>query len=57
MSSNQLDVFELATMLKLDVDKETLRLCVRMIEEGANPEALVAFVSELERALPAGADG
>jgi hypothetical protein len=45
-----LDVLhELSLMLKTGLDKETLAICMQMIDQGINPEALAAVVKELKR--------
>jgi len=46
---------DLSRLLNTGLDRATLATCVRMIEGGANPEALAAVVKELRRenaALP-----
>jgi len=36
-------------LLNTGLDKDTLATCVKMIEAGANPEALAAVVKELRK--------
>ncbi|KAG9008654.1 hypothetical protein FRB94_013061 [Tulasnella sp. JGI-2019a] len=40
---------DLSELLNTGLDRETLATCVRMIESGANPEALAAVVKELRK--------
>ncbi|KAG8854605.1 hypothetical protein FRB96_007475 [Tulasnella sp. 330] len=40
---------DLSELLNTGLDRETLATCVRMIESGANPEALALVVKELRK--------
>jgi mitotic-spindle organizing protein 1 len=40
---------EMSLILNTGLDKETLCLCVSLIESGVNPEALVSVIKELQR--------
>ncbi|KIO34121.1 hypothetical protein M407DRAFT_17031 [Tulasnella calospora MUT 4182] len=40
---------DLSQLLNTGLDRDTLFTCVKMIEGGANPEALAAVVKELRR--------
>ncbi|KAF8892050.1 mitotic-spindle organizing gamma-tubulin ring associated-domain-containing protein [Infundibulicybe gibba] len=40
---------EMSQLLNTQLDKETLAICVGMIESGVNPEALAAVIQELRR--------
>eukprot|EP00045_Choanoeca_perplexa_P023164 m.12518 g.12518 ORF g.12518 m.12518 type:complete len:75 (+) comp9966_c0_seq1:25-249(+) len=42
-------LFELSQLLNTQLDKETLSICVSLLEAGINPEALAAVVQELRR--------
>ncbi|KAL4429859.1 hypothetical protein ABPG77_010976 [Micractinium sp. CCAP 211/92] len=46
--------FELSKLLDCGLDKEALSICVALIENGVNPEALAEVVQQL-RAKAAGA--
>ncbi|KAH8601020.1 mitotic-spindle organizing gamma-tubulin ring associated-domain-containing protein [Bisporella sp. PMI_857] len=44
------DIFnEISTLLHSDLDRETLSICISLIENGVNPEALASVVRELRR--------
>lgn len=40
---------ELSELLNTGLDGESLRLCVRLCEQGAHPEALATIIRELRR--------
>ncbi|KAI5787355.1 mitotic-spindle organizing gamma-tubulin ring associated-domain-containing protein [Pyronema domesticum] len=40
---------EISTLLHTGLDRTTLSLCVSLIENGVNPEALAAIIKELRR--------
>ncbi|KAK6339077.1 hypothetical protein TWF696_009865 [Orbilia brochopaga] len=40
---------EISTLLNTNLDRTTLSLCVSLIENGVNPEALAAVIKELRR--------
>ncbi|KAL7420648.1 hypothetical protein Q5752_004599 [Cryptotrichosporon argae] len=40
---------DLSQLLQTGLDKQTLSICVGMIEAGANPDALAAVIKELRR--------
>jgi len=42
-------LYDLSQLLNTQLDRDTLATCVKMIEGGANPEALAAVVKELRR--------
>ncbi|KAI0759311.1 mitotic-spindle organizing gamma-tubulin ring associated-domain-containing protein [Irpex lacteus] len=42
-------LYDISQLLNTQLDKETLAVCVSMIEAGVNPEALAAVVQELRR--------
>ncbi|KAH8796621.1 mitotic-spindle organizing protein 1 [Hyaloscypha bicolor E] len=45
-----IDVFhEISTLLNADLDRQTLSICISLIENGVNPEALSSVVKELKR--------
>ncbi|KAH8687827.1 mitotic-spindle organizing protein 1 [Tricladium varicosporioides] len=45
-----IDVFhEISTILNADLDRETLSICISLIENGVNPEALATVVKELKK--------
>jgi mitotic-spindle organizing protein 1 len=47
---NQLDVaFEISKLLNCGIDKETLSLCMGLLEQGVNPEALADAILEIRR--------
>jgi mitotic-spindle organizing protein 1 len=47
---NQLDVaFEISKLLNCGIDKETLSLCMGLLETGVNPEALADVIKEIRR--------
>ncbi|KAL1914895.1 uncharacterized protein VTP21DRAFT_7811 [Calcarisporiella thermophila] len=49
-ASETLDLlYEISSLLKTGLDRESLSLCVSLIERGANPDALVAVIKELRR--------
>jgi mitotic-spindle organizing protein 1 len=43
------DLFEISNILNCGLDKETLAICVSLVESGVNPEALAHVVKELKR--------
>ena len=42
-------LFEMSRLLNTGLDMETLAICVRLCEQGANPEALAIIIRELRR--------
>ncbi|KAF8469011.1 mitotic-spindle organizing gamma-tubulin ring associated-domain-containing protein [Kalaharituber pfeilii] len=42
-------LLEVATLLNTQLDRTTLPLCVHLIENGVNPEALANLIKELRR--------
>jgi mitotic-spindle organizing protein 1 len=42
-------LYEISQILNTGLDKESLALCVSLLESGVNPEALAAVVKELKR--------
>lgn len=42
-------VHEISNILDTGLDKETLSICMSLVEAGVNPEALAAVVKELRR--------
>ncbi|KAK1761314.1 mitotic-spindle organizing gamma-tubulin ring associated-domain-containing protein [Echria macrotheca] len=40
---------EISTILNCHLDRRTLSICISMIENGVNPEALASVVKELRR--------
>ncbi|ORY33964.1 mitotic-spindle organizing gamma-tubulin ring associated-domain-containing protein [Naematelia encephala] len=40
---------DLSQLLQTGLDKQTLSICVGMIEAGANPDTLAAVIKELRR--------
>ena len=42
-------VHEISKLLNTGLDRETVGVCIELIENGANPEALVAVIKELLR--------
>ena len=47
-NSSQLEVaFEISRLLNTGLDKETLSLCMGLLEQGVNPEALADVVIEI----------
>ncbi|KAJ8062353.1 hypothetical protein OCU04_008897 [Sclerotinia nivalis] len=45
-----IDVFhEISTLLNAELDRGTLSICISLIENGVNPEALAAVVRELKK--------
>ncbi|KAL2261892.1 hypothetical protein VTK26DRAFT_3048 [Humicola hyalothermophila] len=40
---------EIATILNCHLDRRTLSICISMIENGVNPEALAAAIKELRQ--------
>ncbi|KAF3905830.1 hypothetical protein AA313_de0206600 [Arthrobotrys entomopaga] len=40
---------EISTLLNTKLDRTTLSLCVSLVENGVNPEALAAVIKELRR--------
>jgi mitotic-spindle organizing protein 1 len=40
---------EISNVLKTGLDKESLEICTKMLEQGVNPEALAAVIKELRR--------
>mmetsp|Transcript_27322 Transcript_27322/g.67397 ORF Transcript_27322/g.67397 Transcript_27322/m.67397 type:complete len:82 (+) Transcript_27322:87-332(+) len=49
-AAETLDVlFEMSNLLNTGMDKQSLAICVELLESGVNPEALAAVVKELRR--------
>ncbi|EKD12844.1 uncharacterized protein L3040_006998 [Drepanopeziza brunnea f. sp. 'multigermtubi'] len=45
-----IDVFhEISTLLNADLDRQTLSICISLIENGINPEALACVIRELKK--------
>ncbi|POS87934.1 hypothetical protein EPUL_000199 [Erysiphe pulchra] len=45
-----IDVFhEISTLLNAGLDRQTLSICISLIENGVNPEALASVVKELRK--------
>lgn len=42
-------LLEMSKLLNTGLDAETLAICVRLCEQGANPEALATIIRELRR--------
>nr|ALS05025.1 mitotic-spindle organizing protein 1 [Centropages dorsispinatus] len=42
-------LLEISKVLNTGLDKETLGICIRLCEQGANPEALATVIRELRR--------
>lgn len=40
---------EISTLLNTHLDRQTLSLCVSMIENGVNPEALATVIKEMRK--------
>lgn len=47
-----LDVaFEISQLLDCDLDKETLSICMGLIETGVNPEALAEVIKKIRKEI------
>ncbi|XP_053240654.1 mitotic-spindle organizing protein 1 isoform X1 [Podarcis raffonei] len=46
-------LLEISRILNTGLDMETLSICVRLCEQGINPEALSAVIKELRKATEA----
>ncbi|XP_053560906.1 mitotic-spindle organizing protein 1 [Bombina bombina] len=46
-------LLEISRLLNTGLDMETLSICVRLCEQGINPEALSSVIKELRRATEA----
>ncbi|KAG9235462.1 mitotic-spindle organizing gamma-tubulin ring associated-domain-containing protein [Amylocarpus encephaloides] len=45
-----IDVFhEISILLNADLDRQTMSICISLIENGVNPEALASVVKELKK--------
>ncbi|CZT00662.1 probable Mitotic-spindle organizing protein 1 [Rhynchosporium agropyri] len=45
-----IEVFhEISTLLNADLDRQTLSICISLIENGVNPEALASVIKELRK--------
>jgi len=45
-----IDVFqEISTLLNANLDRQTLSICISLIENGVNPEALASVIKELRK--------
>ncbi|KAF4517931.1 hypothetical protein B566_EDAN005297 [Ephemera danica] len=42
-------VMEISDLLRTNLNPEMLAVCIRLIEEGANPDALARIVAEMSR--------
>jgi mitotic-spindle organizing protein 1 len=42
-------LYEMASVLETGLDKETLSICIELIQQGVDPERLAAVVQELRR--------
>ena len=42
-------IVEISTLLNTGLDADTLAICVRLCESGANPEALAKVIQDLQR--------
>ncbi|XP_002733331.1 mitotic-spindle organizing protein 1-like [Saccoglossus kowalevskii] len=42
-------LLEISRLLNTGLDSETLTICVRLVEQGVNPEALASVIRELRR--------
>lgn len=42
-------LYEMSQLLRCGLDKESLQICVNLLEAGVNPEALAAVIKELRR--------
>ncbi|OZJ02214.1 hypothetical protein BZG36_04715 [Bifiguratus adelaidae] len=42
-------LYEMSNLLNTGLDKESLSLCVSLIEQGVNPEALANVIKEVRR--------
>lgn len=40
-------LYEISRQLNCPLDRETLAIALQLLENGANPEALAAFITEL----------
>uniref|UniRef100_A0A0B7ALC5 Mitotic-spindle organizing protein 1 n=1 Tax=Arion vulgaris TaxID=1028688 RepID=A0A0B7ALC5_9EUPU len=49
-ASNTLDILmEVSRLLNTGLDEETMAICLRLCENGVNPEALAEVIQELRR--------
>ncbi|KAK2798359.1 hypothetical protein FQN50_006017 [Emmonsiellopsis sp. PD_5] len=48
---------EISTILNTHLDRTELSLCVSLIENGVNPEALAAVIKELRKEAAASVEG
>ncbi|XP_048653232.1 mitotic-spindle organizing protein 1-like [Marmota marmota marmota] len=46
-------LLEISRILNTGLDMETLSICVRLCEQGINPEALSSVIKELRKAIEA----
>ena len=47
---DQIDIlYQISLLLNTSLDKETVAICKELIEEGLNPEGLVACLREINR--------
>ncbi|RKF58796.1 Mitotic-spindle organizing protein 1 [Golovinomyces cichoracearum] len=45
-----IDIFhEISTLLNVDLDRQTLSICISLIENGVNPEALASVIKKLRK--------
>jgi len=42
-------LYQISSLLKTDIDRQTLALIVSLIEQGVNPEALAITLKELKK--------
>lgn len=41
-------IYEVSRLLNCPLDRDTLSIAVQLLEQGANPEALAAVITELQ---------
>ncbi|KAE8556621.1 hypothetical protein EYB25_001323 [Talaromyces marneffei] len=49
-------LYEISTLLNTHLDRTELSLCVSLIENGVNPDALSAVIKDLRKEAPARGD-
>ncbi|CRG85235.1 hypothetical protein PISL3812_02347 [Talaromyces islandicus] len=49
-------LYEISTLLNTHLDRTELSLCVSLIENGVNPDALAAVIKELRKEASTAAD-
>ncbi|QKX56153.1 uncharacterized protein TRUGW13939_03253 [Talaromyces rugulosus] len=50
-------LYEISTLLNTHLDRTELSLCVSLIENGVNPDALATVIKELRKEAPTAATG